>query len=42
VRKYFYDNPPPGTRVAQIKAEQSKLARGGGVNRAVIAAGVSP
>jgi N-acetylmuramoyl-L-alanine amidase len=39
VRRYFYDNPPPGTRVAQIKQQQRKLARGEGVNNAVIAAG---
>jgi N-acetylmuramoyl-L-alanine amidase len=38
-RRYFYDNPPPGTRVAQIKLQQRKLARGEGVNNAVIAAG---
>ena len=39
VRRYFYDNPPPGTRVAQIKQQQRKLARGEGVNNTVIAAG---
>jgi N-acetylmuramoyl-L-alanine amidase len=37
-RRYFYDNPPPGTRVAQIKQQQRKLAREG-VNNTVIAAG---
>jgi N-acetylmuramoyl-L-alanine amidase len=39
VRRYFFDNPPPGTRVAQMKQQQRKLARGEGVNNAVIAAG---
>jgi len=40
VRSYFYSNPPPGTRVAQIKSQQRKLARGdAGVTGAVIAAG---
>jgi N-acetylmuramoyl-L-alanine amidase len=38
-RRYFYDNPPPGTRVAHIKQQQRKLARGEGVNNTVIAAG---
>lgn len=38
VRKYFYDNPPPGTRVAQIKMQRRQNANGA-VNGAVIAAG---
>lgn len=42
VRTYFYDNPPPGTRVAQIKQQQRKPARGQPVNGSVIAAGVAP
>jgi N-acetylmuramoyl-L-alanine amidase len=38
VRTYFYDNPPPGTRVAQIKMQRRQHANGT-VNGAVIAAG---
>jgi N-acetylmuramoyl-L-alanine amidase len=38
VRKYFYDNPPPGTRVAQIKMQRRQNASGA-ANGAVIAAG---
>jgi N-acetylmuramoyl-L-alanine amidase len=40
VRTYFYDNPLPGTRVAQIKAQQRLSGEAGS---AVIAAGgISP
>jgi N-acetylmuramoyl-L-alanine amidase len=41
-RRYFYDNPPPGTRVAQIKQQQRKLAREGVNNTVIAAGGVAP
>ncbi|HTE42844.1 MAG TPA: N-acetylmuramoyl-L-alanine amidase [Steroidobacteraceae bacterium] len=36
VRAYFYDNPPPGTRVAQFKSQRKSAGQG------IVAAGVSP
>jgi N-acetylmuramoyl-L-alanine amidase len=36
VRAYFYDNPPPGTRVAQLKSQRKSSGQG------IVAAGVSP
>jgi N-acetylmuramoyl-L-alanine amidase len=40
VRTYFYDNPPPGTLVAQRVAQQRK--RDGGASMTIMAGGVSP
>ncbi|MBC7982918.1 MAG: N-acetylmuramoyl-L-alanine amidase [Candidatus Obscuribacterales bacterium] len=44
VRSYFYDNPPPGTRIAQLRAQQRKPAasRDRASSGAVIAGGLSP
>jgi hypothetical protein len=42
VRDYFYDNPPPGTRVAAIKAESRQVGRSGVSSMTVAAGGVSP
>jgi len=44
VRAYFYQNPLPGTRIAQLKAQQRKIVRtNGGAGTSMLAAGgVSP
>jgi N-acetylmuramoyl-L-alanine amidase len=36
VRAYFYDNPPPGTRVAHLKSQRKSTGQ------SIVAAGVSP
>jgi N-acetylmuramoyl-L-alanine amidase len=41
VRTYFYDNPPPGTQVAQRVAQQRNEKREGGASMTVMAGGLA-
>jgi len=41
VRTYFYDNPPPGSQVAQRVAQQRNEKRERGPGMTIMASGVS-
>jgi N-acetylmuramoyl-L-alanine amidase len=41
IRTYFYDNPPPGTQVAQRVAQQRNDKREGGTNMTIMAGGLA-